>query len=210
VLSNFGEVDSLWSALAAFWGYLVVGGLFMMLPLAIAAAVLWYAIGVRWATLERGSARNVRVLIRRYEKGEATPPNGIVDEAIEIGVKLRDSRRTHLRRYLDEAFADLETRAKSYATLITTLVAVAPLLGLLGTVVGMIETFESLGDMAMFTQGGGIAAGIATALFTTQMGLVVAAPGLIAKALLDRRQHQIEHDLVQIKDILVSAPRGSL
>ena len=208
MLSDFGQVDGPWSALAAFWSYLVAGGLPMMLPLTVAAILLWYAIGVRWATLQRGSARNVRVLIRRHEKGEAKAPNGIVDEAVEIGVRLRDSRRAHLRRYLDEAFADLEARAKAYATVITTLVVVAPLLGLLGTVVGMIETFESLGDGAMFSQGGGIAAGIATALFTTQMGLVVAAPGLIAKALLDRRQHRIEHDLVQIKDILVSAPRG--
>ena len=210
MLSDFGEITGLASAMAALWRYLVAGGLAMMLPLVAAAALLWYAIGVRWSALTRGSARNVRVLIRRFEKGEATPPNGIVDEAIEIGVRLRDSRRPHLRRYLDEAFADLRTRAKTHSTLITTLVAVAPLLGLLGTVVGMIETFESLGDMAMFTQGGGIAAGIATALFTTQMGLVVAAPGLIAKAVLDRRQHQIEHDLLQIKDILVSAPRAAL
>ncbi|HET9483834.1 MAG TPA: MotA/TolQ/ExbB proton channel family protein [Xanthomonadales bacterium] len=210
MLNEFGEITGLPSALAALWSYLVAGGLPMMLPLALAAALLWYAIGVRWVTLARGSGRNVRVLIRRFEKGEATPPNGIVDEAIELGVRLRDSRRAYLRRHLDEAFGELSTRAKTHATLITTLVAVAPLLGLLGTVVGMIETFESLGDMAMFTQGGGIAAGISTALFTTQMGLVVAAPGLIAKAVLDRRQHRIELDLMQIKDILVSAPRGSL
>src|SRR3546814_9734490 len=55
----------------------------------------------------------------------------------------------------------------------------------------MIVTFESLGDMTLFSQSGGIAAGISTALFTTQMGLVVAVPGVIAKSVLDRRQHQI-------------------
>ena len=84
------------------------------------------------------------------------------------------------------------------------MVAIAPLLGLLGTVAGMIETFDSLGDMSLFSQSGGIAGGIATALFTTQMGLVVAVPGVIAKALLDRRQYQIEMDLAQIKDLLTS------
>jgi biopolymer transport protein ExbB len=60
--------------------------------------------------------------------------------------------------------------------------------------------------MTLFSQTGGIASGIATALFTTQMGLVVAVPGLIAKSILDRRQFQMEMDLAQIKDILCSSP----
>jgi biopolymer transport protein ExbB len=88
--------------------------------------------------------------------------------------------------------------------MITAVVSIAPLLGLLGTVIGMIETFRSLGDMSLFSQGGGIAAGIATALFTTQMGLVVAVPGVIVKFFLDRRQQQLELDLAQIKDLLIS------
>jgi biopolymer transport protein ExbB len=100
---------------------------------------------------------------------------------------------------LDEAFGD-STGDQAPRARITTVVTIAPLLGLLGTVTGMIETFNSLGDMTLFSQTGGIAGGIATALFTTQMGLVVAVPGVIIKFLLDRRQQQIEHDLAQIKD----------
>ncbi|MDZ7829411.1 MAG: MotA/TolQ/ExbB proton channel family protein [Halofilum sp. (in: g-proteobacteria)] len=42
----------------------------------------------------------------------------------------------------------------------------------------MIETFESLGDMSLFSQSGGIAGGISQALFTTQLGLAVAIPGM--------------------------------
>ena len=68
----------------------------------------------------------------------------------------------------------------------------------------MIETFDSLGDMTLFSQSGGIAGGIAVALFTTQMGLIVAVPGVILKTILDRREKQIQHDLAQIKDILCS------
>ncbi|MEE2836257.1 MAG: MotA/TolQ/ExbB proton channel family protein [Myxococcota bacterium] len=64
--------------------------------------------------------------------------------------------------------------------------AVAPLLGLLGTVTGMIETFDSLGEMAMHTQGGGIAGGISEALLSTQLGLCVAIPGLTLDRLLLR------------------------
>jgi biopolymer transport protein ExbB len=79
---------------------------------------------------------------------------------------------------------------------------VSPLLGLLGTVIGMIETFDSLGDMSLYSQSGGIAGGISQALFTTQMGLAVSIPGLVVNGILHRRQKDIELELAQIKDIL--------
>ena len=79
---------------------------------------------------------------------------------------------------------------------------VAPLLGLLGTVAGMIETFDSLGEMSLYSQSGGIAGGISQALFSTQMGLAVAIPGLIVNGVLGRRQKYIDLELAQIKDIL--------
>lgn len=205
MLSRFSSADSAGGLADALGFYLDAGG-FVMPPLILITVVLWYALGARWALLRRGSKKNVRVLLRRYADGRAKAPDGIVDEAIVRGIRLRNEGKPALRRYLDDAFGDYEAELKRYATTIATLVAIAPLLGLLGTVTGMIETFESLGDMTLFSQSGGIASGIATALFTTQMGLIVAVPGVIVKSLLDRRQHQIEIDLVQIKDILVSTP----
>jgi len=76
--------------------------------------------------------------------------------------------------------------------MINTLVASAPLLGLLGTVSGMIVTFDGIREMALFTQTGGIAGGIAEALSTTQMGLAIALPGLLVEQLLDRRQRRLD------------------
>jgi biopolymer transport protein ExbB len=187
-------------------GFYLDSGGFVMPPLLIITVVLWYAIGTRWALLQRGSRKNVRVLLKRYLDGRAKPADGIVDLAIARGVEVLERQPAYLRRHLDVAFADFERDIRRWATPITALVAIAPLLGLLGTVSGMIVTFESLGDMSLFSQTGGIAGGIATALFTTQLGLVVAVPGVIVKALLDRRQQQLQHDLDQLKDILVCAP----
>jgi biopolymer transport protein ExbB len=152
--------------------------------------------------LRRGSGKNVRVLIRRAEEGRLKEIDGIVDAAILRGIEVKRRKPPQLRRFLDEAFGDFDSDLKRYSSTISVCVAVAPLLGLLGTVMGMIVTFDSLAEMALFTQAGGIAAGISTALFTTQMGLVVAVPGMIAKVMLDRRQAQIQNDLAQIKDIL--------
>ena len=82
--------------------------------------------------------------------------------------------------------------------MIKSVVIIAPLAGLLGTVSGMIETFDSLGDRTLFAASGGVAGGISQALLTTQMGLVVAIPGVIAGRLLDRKQNTLEADLDQM------------
>ena len=77
---------------------------------------------------------------------------------------------------------------------------VAPLGGLLGTVGGMIETFRSLEQMALFTQGGGVAGGIAQALLTTQMGLAVAIPGIVLGRVMDKKAQNIRSELAVMSE----------
>ncbi|HJL42165.1 MAG TPA: MotA/TolQ/ExbB proton channel family protein [Myxococcales bacterium LLY-WYZ-16_1] len=70
-------------------------------------------------------------------------------------------------------------------TVIRALISAAPLLGLLGTVTGIVGSFE-----AMMVQGDAraMSAGIAEALTTTQYGLALAAPALLLERLLGRRR----------------------
>lgn len=184
-------------------GYIAAGG-WVMPPLIAATLVLWFAIGYRFATLRRGSERDVRNLIRRYAKGKQPSRRGVLVRALHKGMDLRERDLDNLRPYLDDAFSEEEKDIRRYHRLIVTIVTAAPLLGLLGTVIGMIETFDSLGDMSLFSQSGGIAGGISQALITTQMGLAVAIPGLIVNGALSRRQKNIEIELAQLKDILVA------
>jgi biopolymer transport protein ExbB/TolQ len=88
-------------------------------------------------------------------------------------------------------FATPETaddRRKSLL-IVRALVAAAPLLGLLGTVSGMIDSFDGL-------VGGGqinsIGRGIGYALRTTQYGLAIAAPGVILERIISRRSARLE------------------
>ena len=78
-----------------------------------------------------------------------------------------------------------------YIKSIAILASVAPLLGLLGTVTGMITTF-----LVIATSGTGdakaLASGISEALITTQTGLVVAVPGLFLANYLRRRSERLE------------------
>lgn len=73
-----------------------------------------------------------------------------------------------------------------YTKMIIILASVAPLLGLLGTVGGMISTFSVI---SQFGTGNAkaLASGISEALITTQTGLIVAVPGLFLANFLDRR-----------------------
>ena len=67
------------------------------------------------------------------------------------------------------------------------LVAAAPLLGLLGTVVGMIDTFHAAAMQSTATDPTALANGIGKALITTQAGLAAAIPGSLAMAHLRHR-----------------------
>ncbi len=94
---------------------------------------------------------------------------------------------------------------------LATIVAGAPLLGLLGTVTGMIKIFS-----AISAQGTGIteklSAGISEALITTEAGLVIAIPALFVHAYLESRAVSILADIeAQLLDLLhlVRRPRSA-
>ncbi|MBN1587618.1 MAG: MotA/TolQ/ExbB proton channel family protein [Candidatus Omnitrophica bacterium] len=76
-------------------------------------------------------------------------------------------------------------------TVLKALVSAAPLLGLLGTVMGLVQTFGTL------SAGGGptnqaLAQGVGRALVTTQYGLVIALPGLIGIGVIQRQIRKVE------------------
>lgn len=174
-----------------------------MPPLIVATFVLWYALGYRYAVLSRaGHTKSVRSLIEGYEKGKWTTANNIIESAVVEAFHLQDKKVYPIRKYLDDAFGSLDRELSRYQVLVRIIVSVTPLLGLLGTVGGMIETFDSLTDMELFSQTGGIAGGISQALVTTQFGLAVAIPGLLIHGYLNRKKSRIEMDLAQIKDLM--------
>ncbi|MEW6683781.1 MAG: MotA/TolQ/ExbB proton channel family protein [Nitrospirota bacterium] len=181
--------------------YVEVGG-YVMPPLVAATLLLWFAIGYRALALRRGGVQPVRTLIDRQLKHPAETRTGIVEAAVGRGIGVYRRGTPSLRRALDDVFGEYDRDLKRFSLLIRIIVVAAPLLGLLGTVSGMIETFKSLEDMSLFSQSGGIAGGIAQALFTTQLGLAVAIPGLIIKGYLDKKQRTIQMELAQIKNIL--------
>ncbi|SDH21882.1 biopolymer transport protein ExbB [Nitrosomonas sp. Nm132] len=181
---------------------LFVAGGIVMPPLVLCTLLLWYGVGYRFWVMKEPKWMSVRDMFKYYQEHTDKPAKNIVARAMQQGIELRKRGVRNLRRHLDAAFYEYEREIGKFSVLIRVVVLISPLLGLLGTVIGMIETFDSLATMTLFSQSGGIAGGIAQALFTTQMGLTVAIPGLLAHSILNRKQQQIEQDLSQIKDLL--------
>lgn len=173
------------SALDALLRLLREGGL-VMLPLVGVTFVLWYAVGYRAHLLRQHVLASARVVAQRVAARRAPA----------------------LRRRLDDALAPLEDGLSRNASLARAVVLVAPLLGLLGTVSGMIELFDSLGTGTFQAQEGGIAGGIAQALLTTELGLAIAIPGFFASRVLERREANLRGQLEQLKSALVKQRAG--
>lgn len=87
---------------------------------------------------------------------------------------------------------------------VSSLVAAAPLLGLLGTVLGMLRTFYGIATGGGAETAGTVAAGISEALVTTQTGLTISLPGLFVVMLIQRRRHDLEARLARLESLTLT------
>jgi biopolymer transport protein ExbB len=181
--------------------YLHLGGA-LMLPLVGLSFLMWLLIVNRVLFFRRLYHKNMgaRVAWAHIQDNRLPDParyRGIISLLVARFV----SRRSHDRRLdrfiLDETVQALGSSLDDHLALIGVLAAIAPLLGLLGTVGGMIDTFDIL---AIFGTGNakGMAGGISEALITTQTGLLVAIPGLWMKGFLDRRARNLKRRIAAV------------
>ena len=138
-------------------------------------------------------ASRVHAQVRAFDTPHSDNPLGRVLQAFHENVKesieIIESR-------LDEAILKELPSISAGEPVIKLLAAIAPLLGLLGTVVGMIETFQAI---TLFGTGDPklMAGGISQALVTTMLGLLVAVPLLFAHAIVKSRSKRIIEILSQ-------------
>ncbi len=113
---------------------------------------------------------------------------------IKAGLEMQDEPRDIIESRLSEAILKETPRLERFLPALKVLAAIAPLLGLLGTVTGMINTFKVItvhgtGDPRL------MAGGISEALITTQLGLAVAIPIMMMAAFLGRKAQVIAGDM---------------
>jgi biopolymer transport protein ExbB len=83
-----------------------------------------------------------------------------------------------------------------------TMITAAPLLGLLGTVTGMMKTFASLGTTDISSSTGAITGGVAEALIATMCGIAIAVSGLLPFNYLNARAEEAKHEVADVSNAL--------
>ena len=192
--------------------FFVRGGIFMV-PLWIASLISLTVLLERSLAIRRGLVIDPLLAdaIERLRYGQI--PQEVEIFATDKTV-LGRLVRTALRNVTwtkAESSETLQTKARSEISrlerglvILEIAVGVGPLLGLLGTVSGLIKIFGNVGDQAIATQGLAIARGISEALNTTVFGLVVAIPALIAYSIFSRRVESFAVELESYCNELLS------
>ncbi len=180
---------------AAYWSS---GGL-LLLPLAAVCFAIWaYFLRARRELMtasqqgrqllealshdDGSTARTLSDIVRNAPSGPFRTACLRALEAIAEGAPSREA--------LDRESAFAQDGMGRDALVLAALTVVAPLVGLLGTVAGMVETFDGVAGMAGDTAGR-VASGVSRALITTQFGLVVAIPGVFGLARLKRLSAEV-------------------
>lgn len=174
----------------------------VMWPLAIVSVIsvaislerLWF-----WARLHsaRETAR-LRKLTRALRNGDRSRAEECLDERGGVYDRLA-------RRLLDdgpddsvalESIEELRGVTERFSSILSTIITASPMLGILGTVTGIIQSFELLGGARAIVDPRDVSGGIAEALITTAGGLVIALatlfPYMIFRAQADRALGRFE------------------
>ena len=125
-------------------------------------------------------------------------------DLLAVAIAKRKDSVEVIKSALDERAGIIVHNLERYLGVLVTIATVAPLLGLFGTIIGIVELFSSFTssghDVAVFARG------ISIALYNTAGGIVVAVPAMIAyrffRSKIDNYLNEMEHYAIQIVEIL--------
>jgi biopolymer transport protein ExbB len=138
-------------------------------------------------------------LIQRRNFAEAlhesagTP--GPVARVIHAAIIRHDAPRAELREIVQEAGQLEVPKLERFLSVLATLAYLTPLLGLLGTVAGMIDAFGVIASNGGYATLNELSSGIYKSLLTTAAGLVVATPTFVAYSYLSARVNTMMHEM---------------
>ncbi len=155
-----------------------------LLALSLLALTLGIERLVYWTRAHAPSkARALRTVRERWGGGVRELEPKLVHRTGSLYVNCIDALVRMGPRGAGEGLESVRRRAERFGGTLSFIITGAPLLGILGTVLGIIQSFEALGETGQEVQLPVIAAGIAQALVTTAFGLTVALIALVPYAL---------------------------
>jgi biopolymer transport protein ExbB len=168
------------------WVFPIIG--FFLLSILIAIFKLFEIYAVKRP--KESVIQEILTLVNSGKKDEALKMaesiSGPFGTMLTDAVTFSSDSRELLEEVLYERMLETQPKLERLLPFIAVTAATAPLLGLLGTVTGMINTFQQI-TLFGTSDASKLAGGISEALITTKYGLITAIPALIMHALLARR-----------------------
>ena len=190
----------------SFMEHLALGG-FWMIPICLFGLLALLTSIFKWISIQR-----VRLpSILEFEEMRNQSPDKLNNDykgdsrrLVASLIAVKEASPDIQSAELDVAYQEFKFNMNRWLPVIALTAGVSPLLGLLGTVTGMIKTFQLI---SVFGAGDAklLSGGISEALITTETGLVVAIPALILHAFLQRRVKKI---LVGSATLMEQVSRG--
>lgn len=184
------------------WDIWTSGG-WVMIPLLL-LAILIYSSGMQLLLfMRRGNiqlGRETDWLKWIYAPEQAEGRVGEIIRYTQENVSAAKHVHSRFEEVRQSMLSDIERRI----VFLNTLVATAPLMGLLGTVIGMLATFVGLATSAGGETVDVVSAGISEALITTQTGLIIALPGVFLVLIIRSRKHAVEAALARIEALTLT------
>ena len=184
--------------------FITAGGIFMWPLLACSVLIIAFSIERSWFLQKRlicpdGLSNQIKTLmdndmIDKRHSEEIANLSSLGFLLINC-IKYKNLPRENLESKIEEKAAEVQYSLERNLTMLGTTATISPLIGLLGTVVGMITAFTGLTE----TSGANpdlLAAGISQALITTAFGLLIAVPGLVLHKYFE---HKIKYLLISLQ-----------
>jgi biopolymer transport protein ExbB/TolQ len=135
-------------------------------------------------------------------------PSAALAKVIKAGLTRANKSEIEIQNAIEEATLDVIPQIQKRTNSLAAIANVATLLGLLGTIFGMIGAFESLDEAAADKRQEALGKNISTAMYTTAFGLIVAVPCLSAHIFLSNVTKKIIDEIdqysVKLENLLIS------
>ena len=198
--------------------HLIQAGGPVMYPLAICAFLSVGYMIERFITITRASADNERLSeqVREYlQAGQINDALAVCEQhpgpvagLLANGIRNRNMDADSIERAMEELALRETPLLYRHLGILDTIITIAPLLGLLGTVTGMIKSFNVVGSAQGLNNPNAITGGVAEALLATATGLAIAIVTLIGYNYLTEQVKQIIADMevraTQLMNILAN------
>lgn len=194
---------------------LIQAGGWLMLPIILCSIIALGIVGERLWTLRRNRVNPPHLAAEVWQwlrKGELTPDhikalrnNSPLGRILAAALQQRHGERELIKEAVEDTGRQVVHQLDRYLNTLGTIASITPLLGLLGTVIGMVRVFMAITEHGVGDPGV-LAGGIYEALLTTAAGLTVAIPSLIAyrylRGRVDELVIQMEQEAVKLVDAL--------